>query len=91
LELGLLVGGGDAGIAEQMSQGLSRSAVELGRDGVQCGLIKLAQVGGPGQVLAEQAVGVLVGATLPGLRGSQKWTWTPGSIVNCRCSAISLP
>jgi hypothetical protein len=52
LELGLLVGGGDAGIAEQMSQGLSRSAVELGRDGIQRGLIKLAQVGGPGQVLA---------------------------------------
>jgi hypothetical protein len=56
---------------------LSRTAVELGGDRVKGDLIELAQVGAPGQVLAEQAVGVLVAATLPGLRGSQKYTWTP--------------
>jgi hypothetical protein len=51
---------------------LSRPAVELGGDRVQRGLIELAQVGAFGEVLAEEAVGVLVAATLPGLRGSQK-------------------
>jgi hypothetical protein len=54
------------------AESLSRTAVELGGDGVQRGLVELAQVAALGEVLAEQAVGVLVGATLPGLRGSQK-------------------
>jgi hypothetical protein len=45
---------------------LSRAAIELGRDGIQGSLVELAQVGALGQVLAEQAVGVLVGAALPG-------------------------
>ena len=44
---------------------MSRPTVELGGDGVQGGLVEPAQVGALGQVLAEQAVGVLVGATLP--------------------------
>ena len=50
-------------------RGLSRAAIELGRDRIQPSLVELAQVGAPGQVLAEQAVGVLVGATLPGAAG----------------------
>jgi hypothetical protein len=70
---------------------LSRAAVELGGDRIQGDLVELAQVGALGQVLAEQAVGGFVAATLPGLRGSQKKTWTPESTVNCRCSASSRP
>jgi hypothetical protein len=46
--------------------------LELGRDRVQGGLVEPTQVDVLGQVLAEQAVGVLVGGPLPGLRGSQK-------------------
>jgi hypothetical protein len=45
---------------------LSRATVELGGDRIQRSLVDLAEVGAPGQVLAEQAVGVLVGAPLPG-------------------------
>jgi hypothetical protein len=41
--------------------------------------------------LAQQPVGVLVAGPLPGLRGSQKYTGTPVSLVNRACSAISLP
>jgi hypothetical protein len=44
---------------------LSRATVELGRDGVQRSLVELAQVGTLGQVLAQQPIGVLVGAPLP--------------------------
>jgi hypothetical protein len=44
---------------------LSRATIELGRDGIQRDLIEPAQVGALGQVLAEQPVGVLVGAALP--------------------------
>jgi hypothetical protein len=47
------------------SRGLSRAAIELGGDRVQGGLVELAQVGGLGEVLAEQPIGVLVGAALP--------------------------
>jgi hypothetical protein len=42
------------------------ATVELGGDGVQRGLVELAQVATLGEVLAEQAVGVLVAAALPG-------------------------
>jgi hypothetical protein len=45
---------------------LSRATIQLGRDGIEFGLIELAQVGALGEVLAEQPVGVLVGAALPG-------------------------
>jgi len=44
---------------------LSRPAIEFGRDGIQRCLVELAQVAALGEVLAEQAVGVLVGAPLP--------------------------
>jgi hypothetical protein len=70
---------------------LSRTAIQLSGDRVQGGLVELAQVGASGEVLADQTVGVFVAATLPGLRGSQKYTWTPVSTVNLVCSAISLP
>jgi hypothetical protein len=59
---------------------LSRAIVELGGDRIQGGLVEPAQVGALGQVLAEQPVGVLVGAALPGLPGSQKKTCTPESM-----------
>jgi hypothetical protein len=45
---------------------LSRAAVALGRDRVECGLVELAEIGALGEVLAQQAVGVLVAAALPG-------------------------
>ena len=48
---------------------MSRPAIEFGRDGIQRCLVELAQVAALGEVLAEQAVGVLVGATLPGAAG----------------------
>jgi hypothetical protein len=44
---------------------LSRPAVELSGDRVEGDLVKATQVGTLGHVLAEQAVGVLVGAALP--------------------------
>jgi diaminohydroxyphosphoribosylaminopyrimidine deaminase/5-amino-6-(5-phosphoribosylamino)uracil reductase len=45
---------------------LSRAIVELGGDRVECRLVQLAQISAPGEILAEQAVGVLVRAALPG-------------------------
>jgi hypothetical protein len=47
-------------------RGLSRAAIELSGDRVQRRLVGPTQVAVLGQVLAEQAVGVLVGAALPG-------------------------
>ena len=52
---------------------MSRAAVEFGGDGVQVGLVELAEVATLGEVLAEQAIGVF--SLVPrcqGLRGSQK-------------------
>jgi hypothetical protein len=51
---------------------LSRTAVELSGDGIQRGLVELAEVGALGEVLAEEAVGVFVVPRCQGLRGSQK-------------------
>ena len=45
---------------------MSRTAIELGRDGIQRRLVELAEVAALGEVLAQQAVGVLVGPALPG-------------------------
>jgi hypothetical protein len=45
---------------------LSRAAIQLGGDGIQGDLVELAEVSALGEVLAQQAVGVLVGAALPG-------------------------
>ena len=47
-------------------EGLSRAFVELLGDGVEVGLGQGAEVEASGQVLAQQAVGVLVAAALPG-------------------------
>jgi len=59
-ELGELFGG--AGEA----QAFAGSVVELVGDGVEVGFGDGAEVGALGEVLAQQAVGVLVGAALPG-------------------------
>jgi len=50
-------------------QGLSGSIVQERTDGIEVALGKTSQVGVLGQVLAQQAVGVLVGATLPRAMG----------------------
>jgi hypothetical protein len=47
----------------------SRSGVELEGDEVEVGLAVARQVGALGQVLAQEAVGVLAGAPLPGALG----------------------
>src|SRR5215204_2259017 len=49
-----------------VAEGLAGAAVERGRDGVELGRRVLAEVGAFREVLAQQAVGVLVGAALPG-------------------------
>src|SRR5829696_9333909 len=48
-----------------VAEGLAGAAVERGRDGVELGRGVLAEVGASREVLAQQAVGVLVGAALP--------------------------
>jgi hypothetical protein len=45
---------------------LSRAFVELLGDGVEVGLCQRLEVQSSGEVLAQQTVGVLVAATLPG-------------------------
>ena len=51
------------------AEGLSRTVVELVGDGVEVGLGVDGEVGAFGHPLAEEAVGVLVGAALPGRVG----------------------
>src|SRR4051795_1737765 len=53
----------------QPAERLSRPAVELGGDGVEVGLVVGGEVGALGEVLAQEAVGVLVAAPLPGAVG----------------------
>ena len=48
------------------AEGLSGPVVEGGSDCVEVVLVVAGQVGALGEVLAQQAVGVLVGAALPG-------------------------
>lgn len=50
-----------------------------------------AEVGALGQVVAQEAVHVLVAAALPGECGSQKETSVPVAAVISRCMANSLP
>src|SRR3954466_6326783 len=54
------------------AQGFSRSAVEGDRHGCKVLGAVHAEIGGLWKVLAQQPVGVLVRAALPGLWGSQK-------------------
>ena len=49
-----------------IEQGLSWPFVELSGDGAELGLAVQGQVGARGQILAQQPVGVFVGAALPG-------------------------
>lgn len=72
-------------------EGLSRSSVEPGVDGVEVILGEGGEAGALGDVLAQQPVRVLVGAPLPGLRESQKLTGSPVSMLNLAWGAISLP
>src|SRR6266545_4977261 len=48
------------------AEGLAWTAVECERDGGELVGAVSAEVGAPGEVLAQQAVGVLVAAALPG-------------------------
>lgn len=48
------------------AEGLSRAFVELGGDGVECCLVEGCEVAALGEVLAQEPVGVFVGAALPG-------------------------
>ncbi len=59
-----------------------RAGVEAVGDGIEFLLGVDGQVGAFGQVLAQQAVGVLAGPALPGLWGSQKYTRTPVAAVS---------
>lgn len=43
----------------------SRPGIEFNRDGIEVFLIKDGEVGALGQVLAQQAVGVFIAASLP--------------------------
>jgi len=65
--------------------------VEFIGDAVRVGLAGFAEVGALGQVPPQEAVGVLVGPSLSGLRGLQKQTGTPVAEAKSRCSAISGP
>jgi hypothetical protein len=68
------------------TQSLSRATVELGGDGVQRGLVEVAQVAAAGEVLAKQAVGVLVGATLTRAGDSRDQLAGGGAVGRCgRC------
>ncbi|QNA77031.1 transposase [Streptomyces sp. So13.3] len=69
------------------SQALARTVVELRRDGVKIVLAERRQVRPPGQVLPEQFVRVLVGATLPGAaRGCEEHVNTrSGGELLVRC------
>ena len=51
------------------AEGFAGSAVECCGDGVQVGGCVSGEVGAVGEILAEQAVGVLVGSALPGTLG----------------------
>ena len=70
---------------------LAGSCVEFGGDGVEVGLGVRGEVGALGQVLAQQPVGVLVGAALPGAAGVAEVDLDAGATVNPACPAISLP
>ena len=68
-----------------------RACVHAMRDGVQLALGITRQVCALGQVLAQAAMGVLVGAALPGAYGSAKKIWLASRWAKRSCSAISFP
>ena len=69
----------------------SRACVQTMRNGVRLALGIARQVRALGQVLAQQAIGILVGAALPGLYGSAKKIWIASRWTKRSCSAISFP
>ena len=72
-------------------EALSRARIQPMCDGVQLVLGVARQIRPLGQVLPQQAIGVLIGAALPGLRGSAKNTRIASRWARRACSAISLP
>ena len=60
-------------------QGFSWSLVELASDGAEFGLAVQGELGSLGQVLAQQAIGVFVGAALPRALGIAKIDFDLGS------------
>jgi len=73
------------------AQSFSWTLIEAQRYLVEIGLRITGQVGFLGEVLSQQTVGVFVGASLPGLCGSQKTTFTLVATVKLLCLAISSP
>src|SRR3984893_14449270 len=73
------------------AQSFSGTLIEAQRYLVEIGLRITGQVGFLGEVLSQQPVGVFVGASLPGLCGSQKKTCTLVATVKLLCLAISSP
>src|ERR1700733_240674 len=73
------------------AQGFSWTLIEAQRCLVEIGLRVVGQVAFLGEGLSQQSVGVFVGASLPGLCGSQKKTCTLVATVKLLCSAISSP
>jgi len=73
-------------------EALAGAVVELVGDGVELSFGDRAEVDALGEVLAQEPVGVLVGAALPGrVCGSQKKTSMPASTWTCFQSRISGP
>src|SRR6266568_4425454 len=74
------------------AEGFTRSTVELVRDLVEAGLAETSKAVTFGKVLAEQAVGVLVGAALPGAAGVAEVDGDPGvdseAFVLCHLRAL---
>jgi hypothetical protein len=84
-ELSVAVGGGVP------AEGLAGAAAEFGGDGGEVPGGADGGAGVLGEVLAQQAVGVLAGAALPGVCGSQKQTGMPVATVKEAWAAISEP
>ena len=72
-------------------QTFSWACVQAMGDGVQLALGVARQVRVFGQVLAQQPIRTLVGATLPRAVGIGKEDLDREPLGNCSCSAISLP
>src|SRR5680860_581520 len=75
----------------QTYQSFAGPVVELGGDPVQVFAAVHTQVGALGEVLAKQAVRILIGAPLPGACGSQKKIAMSVAIRTCFQSRISTP
>ena len=72
-------------------EGFSGACVEFFGDQGELVWRELSKVFAFGEVLTQEAVGVLVRAALPGRSGSQKYTSILVATVKVLCSAISEP